>query len=413
MLDTEISKEDADVLIAGQSEIELAIEFYRKRGVPWVDISGFGITTIPSSVWSFNTLTYLNVSSNNLENLPDNIFENFPLLTWLDVRFNKIKFLPTVGMNSHDRLKVLLLQGNLIKTLPLELGYIESLNDIQFDGNPIEFPPAEILAQGTSMIKDFLAAVLHANGGVPKISGEKGTMRDNEVEFEERPTVRIKPISSSAGTQHASKPNKNAIPSKYSGLPSAEALNIKAKEQNQREAKKKKNIKIDKALQKRRDFQSLDDWRDEAKALQRKKEMEKRLNGGHLDFDEAARVAPFGTEEGHLRMKSDAERRRNLSPRSQKPKPLSPETLEKMEKLQIEKDNELSSMIKQHMNRVVSRSKNRGREEPAEMGATAFEDLNLAKHELEIAQRLQQEVSRRRKEMEFRMNTLQQRVVGK
>nr|CAD7575335.1 unnamed protein product [Timema californicum] len=65
--------------------------------------------------------SFVYLEGNLLENLPDSLFVSLPVLKWLDVRNNKLTQFPkTVAY--HDNLQVLLLQGNQIQRLPLELG---------------------------------------------------------------------------------------------------------------------------------------------------------------------------------------------------------------------------------------------------------------------------------------------------
>nr|CAD7594938.1 unnamed protein product [Timema genevievae] len=88
----------------------------------------------PSSVVELNTTSalanytteagnFVYLEGNLLENLPDNLFPSLPVLKWLDVRNNKLTQFPkTVAY--HDNLQVLLLQGNQIQRLPLELDHL-------------------------------------------------------------------------------------------------------------------------------------------------------------------------------------------------------------------------------------------------------------------------------------------------
>nr|CAD7407928.1 unnamed protein product [Timema poppensis] len=63
---------------------------------------------------------FVYLEGNLLENLPDNLFVSLPVLKWLDVRNNKLTQFPK-SVAYHDNLQVLLLQGNQIQRLPLEL----------------------------------------------------------------------------------------------------------------------------------------------------------------------------------------------------------------------------------------------------------------------------------------------------
>lgn len=65
----------------------------------------------------------LYLDSNNLVELPDEIFTTLKNLRWLDVRNNHLVVIPPC-VKGHASLETLLLQGNNIEKLPLELGVI-------------------------------------------------------------------------------------------------------------------------------------------------------------------------------------------------------------------------------------------------------------------------------------------------
>lgn len=62
----------------------------------------------------------LYLENNDLLELPKELFFFLPHLQWLDVRNNRLTELPTT-IKSHPSLETILLQGNKIETLPLEL----------------------------------------------------------------------------------------------------------------------------------------------------------------------------------------------------------------------------------------------------------------------------------------------------
>lgn len=66
-------------------------------------------------------LQMLYLDSNNLVELPDEIFTTLKNLRWLDVRNNHLMTIPSC-VKGHSSLETLLLQGNNIEKLPLELG---------------------------------------------------------------------------------------------------------------------------------------------------------------------------------------------------------------------------------------------------------------------------------------------------
>lgn len=70
------------------------------------------------------SLQHLYLEGNSLQELSDCFFPSLPSLLWLDVRNNLLRNLPKSVAN-HSNLEVLLLQGNQIQALPLELGTLQ------------------------------------------------------------------------------------------------------------------------------------------------------------------------------------------------------------------------------------------------------------------------------------------------
>lgn len=62
----------------------------------------------------------LYVADNNLTILPAEVFTSLKYLEWLDIRNNQLSSLPK-SIESHPCIETLLLQGNKIEELPLEL----------------------------------------------------------------------------------------------------------------------------------------------------------------------------------------------------------------------------------------------------------------------------------------------------
>ena len=61
------------------------------------------------------------LDSNRLDELPKELFLILKNLKWLDVRNNNLSYIPST-IKGHSYLETLLIQGNNIDTLPLELG---------------------------------------------------------------------------------------------------------------------------------------------------------------------------------------------------------------------------------------------------------------------------------------------------
>jgi Leucine-rich repeat (LRR) protein len=49
-------------------------------------------------------------------------------------------------------MKALLLEGNLISSLPPELGQLTGLTGLNLSGNPLTVPPQSVVEQGTKVL---------------------------------------------------------------------------------------------------------------------------------------------------------------------------------------------------------------------------------------------------------------------
>ena len=72
----------------------------------------------------FYLFQYLYLEGNELCSLPDDFFDRLPNLVWLDLRRNALLRLPSVYTGRHQHLRNLLLEGNSLRSLPLELGIL-------------------------------------------------------------------------------------------------------------------------------------------------------------------------------------------------------------------------------------------------------------------------------------------------
>ena len=65
---------------------------------------------------------YMYLEGNDIAFLPDEFFKFFPCLRWLDLRNNQLSRIPSFFLSNHQFLRNLLLEGNNLRNLPLELG---------------------------------------------------------------------------------------------------------------------------------------------------------------------------------------------------------------------------------------------------------------------------------------------------
>jgi adenylate cyclase len=84
-------------------------------------------------------LCVLNLSFNELQDIPPNFFRNMALLQELYLSGNKLTTIPTEDLHRLTRLSVLFLNGNRLQTLPQELGRVQSLEVLDVGSNLLKY----------------------------------------------------------------------------------------------------------------------------------------------------------------------------------------------------------------------------------------------------------------------------------
>lgn len=130
-----------------------------------LNLSCNGLEWLPSGLMEFESLQVLNLSNNRITSLamdpsiPSGWKIGLPALQHLDVSSNRIDNLgdlPCVLGASCPRLKVLLLHNNQLKTIPPQLGMLESLQTIDLRGNPQRALRYAVLEKGCDSILLYL-----------------------------------------------------------------------------------------------------------------------------------------------------------------------------------------------------------------------------------------------------------------
>ncbi|XP_076163900.1 uncharacterized protein LOC143144903 [Ptiloglossa arizonensis] len=122
----------------------------------FADFSNTELTEFPNEILNkFSQLKMLYVADNNLTILPAEVFTSLKYLEWLDIRNNQLSSLPK-SIESHPCIETLLLQGNKIEELPLELCTLTKLKTLQVMQNPLITPPKDILVLGCREILEYL-----------------------------------------------------------------------------------------------------------------------------------------------------------------------------------------------------------------------------------------------------------------
>nr|POE52091.1 leucine-rich repeat-containing protein sog2 [Quercus suber] len=99
--------------------------------------------TLPTQIVQCDRLRYLNLRWNQLKLFPEAVLQ-LSALEILDISKNRITSIPE-DIKNMTSLKFLAVARNRITRLPLALGEMNSLHKLQYDENPIEFPPPEAL----------------------------------------------------------------------------------------------------------------------------------------------------------------------------------------------------------------------------------------------------------------------------
>ncbi|KAG0289322.1 Ras suppressor protein 1 [Linnemannia gamsii] len=102
---------------------------------------------------NFPCLNELNLSSNQIKEIPLWLPKAFPKIRTLSMARNKIA---TIDPKSFEGLTVLDLSGNDIATLPPLLGNIRSIKSLSLDGNLFRVPRRQIMDQGTEAVMEYL-----------------------------------------------------------------------------------------------------------------------------------------------------------------------------------------------------------------------------------------------------------------
>jgi Leucine-rich repeat (LRR) protein len=115
------------------------IEECRKKQIFSLDLSGLGLTTIPTEIGQLNALTSLNLSRNQLTTIPNEIGQ-LNALTSLDLAGNQLTTIPNV-IGQLNALTSLNLSGNQLTTIPNVIGQLNALTSLHLWGNQLTTIP--------------------------------------------------------------------------------------------------------------------------------------------------------------------------------------------------------------------------------------------------------------------------------
>ena len=118
------------------------VYIYDTGQIIWLDISGKGISKVPSSIAELKYLGTLNLSDNNISFLPEEIAE-LPRLRNLYAENNNLSELPT-ALYTITSLSSINFNGNHLPSISPEIGSLLNLSQISISNNNLQSIPTEI-----------------------------------------------------------------------------------------------------------------------------------------------------------------------------------------------------------------------------------------------------------------------------
>ena len=201
----------SDAAGTSSSQLDAAVRQAGETGL--LSLTQASLETVPPPVLHLGSrLTLLNLSRNQLQDLPASLAVDLPaletlVLAWnrfalfpppvadlrrlrvLDLSFNKLETLPEAvarlgnleellvsdnelealpdGIARLGKLKSLNLRYNEVRALPNVMCTMENLRDVNLNGNPVESPPMDVVYEGVAAIREYLA-LKHQGKRVPK-----------------------------------------------------------------------------------------------------------------------------------------------------------------------------------------------------------------------------------------------------
>jgi Leucine-rich repeat (LRR) protein len=115
------------------------------------------ISTLPPPLFSLSNLSFLDLSDNDISDLPKKI-ENLENLQELLLSKNQIYSLPS-DLLALSKLTNLDVRFCRVEHIPPEVGMMTSLKSLKIAGNNLKTPPAEIASKGLAATMSFLRSL--------------------------------------------------------------------------------------------------------------------------------------------------------------------------------------------------------------------------------------------------------------
>lgn len=108
-----------------------------------VDLSGMALDSLPNPTLNLATICKLDLSNNNLQNIPESLTARLLNVVVLDVHSNQLKSLPN-SMGCLSKIKVLNVSGNFLQSLPKTLENCRCLEELNCNFNKLSKLPENI-----------------------------------------------------------------------------------------------------------------------------------------------------------------------------------------------------------------------------------------------------------------------------
>lgn len=114
-----------------------------KERLQVMDLSGMSLESLPKPSLDLATICKLDLSNNNLQDIPESLTARLLNLEVLDVRSNQLKSLPN-SIGCLSKLKVLNVSGNFIQILPKTIENCRALEELNANFNKLSTLPDTI-----------------------------------------------------------------------------------------------------------------------------------------------------------------------------------------------------------------------------------------------------------------------------
>nr|GLL38581.1 plant intracellular Ras-group-related LRR protein 4-like [Ipomoea trifida] len=153
------------------SLVELRADYNRLKALPEavgriktleiLSVRYNNVRQLPTTMASMENLKELNVSFNELESVPESMcFATTLVKLNVSNNFADLQSLPR-SIGNLEMLEELDISNNQIRVLPDSFRMLSKLSVLKTEGNPLEIPPADIVAKGAKAVVQYMAD-LHA-----------------------------------------------------------------------------------------------------------------------------------------------------------------------------------------------------------------------------------------------------------